>query len=93
MGPIAVRESKAAELLDIGVSEMAEQLLMLEAVVLRFKRTGRIGFSGPEYQLARDGVVVMDLIAEACDRPTAIAAAAWSEKRIDALLARGRVSA
>jgi hypothetical protein len=79
--------SRAAELLGQGVDQMAEQLEMLHGVLQRYHRTGRIGFSGPEYQLARDGVVVMDLIAEACDRPTAIAAAAWSEARIDKLLA------
>lgn len=80
--------SRVAELLDIGLDEMAEQLHMLEAVVQRFKRTGRIGFAGLEYQTARRGVDVMDELARIVDQPTASAAADWSEARINALLAQ-----
>jgi hypothetical protein len=47
----------------IGLHEMAAQLAMLESVVQRYKRTGRIGLSGPEYQLAKDGVDIMDELA------------------------------
>lgn len=79
--------SRAAELLGIGEAEMAQQLAMLEGVIDRYKRTGRIGLSGPEYQTAKQGVQVMDELARLCDLPTAIAAAAWSEKRVDAIVA------
>ena len=75
--------SRAAELMGIGLHEMAAQLAMLESVVQRYKRTGRIGLSGPEYQLAKDGVDIMDELARLVDVPTAVAAAAWSEARID----------
>lgn len=75
--------SRAAQLLGMGEAEMAQQLAMLEGVIDRFKRTGRVGLSGPEYQMAKLGVDVMDELARQCDRPTAIAAAAWSEGRID----------
>lgn len=75
--------SRAAELMGIGLHEMAAQLAMLESVVQRYKRTGRIGLSGPEYQLAKDGVDIMDELARLVDVPTAVAAAAWSEAQID----------
>jgi hypothetical protein len=75
--------SRAAELMGIGLHEMSAQLAMLESVVQRYKRTGRIGLSGPEYQLAKDGVDIMDELARLVDVPTAVAAAAWSEARID----------
>ncbi len=79
--------SRAAQLMDIGQPEMAAQLHMLERVLERYQRTGRVGFAGPEYQLAKDGVEVMDELARLVDLPTAIAAAAWSEARIDAIRA------
>lgn len=79
--------SRAAQLMGVGVAEMAQQLEMLERVLERYQRTGRCGFSGPEYQLAKNGVDIMDQLAELVDQPTAIAAAAWSEARVDALVA------
>ncbi len=82
--------SRAAELLGVGVDEMAQQLDMLHGVLARYHRTGRIGFSGPQLELARDGVVIMDQLAELCDLATAVAAAEWSEKRIDAIRAGQR---
>jgi hypothetical protein len=75
--------SRAAQLLRTGEAEMAQQLAMLEGVVERYKRTGRIGLSGPEYQLAKAGVDIMDELARLVDVPTAVAAAAWSEARVD----------
>ena len=82
--------SRVAELLQVGQDEMTEQLLMLEAVLARYKRTGKIGLSGPEYVLAKKGVEVMDELAATVDTQTAIAAAAWSEGRIDRLHAEMR---
>jgi hypothetical protein len=77
--------SRVAQLLDIGQDEMAAQLHMLEAVLARYRRTGRVGFAGPEYQRAKDGVDVMDELARLVDLPTALAAVAWSEARVNAL--------
>jgi hypothetical protein len=79
--------SRAAQLLRTGEAEMAQQLAMLEGVVERYKRTGRIGLSGPEYQLAKAGVDIMDELARLVDVPTAVAAAAWSEARVDQIYA------
>lgn len=75
--------SRAAQLTGAGVDEMAQQLAMLEGVVQRYKRTGRVGLSGPEYQLAKQGVQVMDELARIVDLADAIAAAAWSEAQVD----------
>lgn len=64
---------------------MSAQCLVGEAVVERWKRTGRVGFSGTEYQTAKDSAQWMDALAEAVDRHTAIAAAEWSDARINEL--------
>jgi hypothetical protein len=86
--------SRAADLLHArnpdyapATEEMRAQLELVTRLVERFGRTGRVILTGVEYQLARRGVAVMDAIAEAVDRPTAIAAADWSEARVAALSA------
>lgn len=81
--------SRAAQLLGQGEAEMAEQVALLERLIERFQRTGRVVFTGPEYQLAKDGVLVMDLLAAVVDRPTAVMAADWGERRMNDLAARG----
>lgn len=80
--------SHAAQGLQQHVAAMAEQLALVTAVAERFQRTGRVGFSGPEYQTAKRGVDVMDELAATVDQPTALAAAAWSEANLQALAAR-----
>jgi hypothetical protein len=77
--------SRAAELIGAGVDEMREQLDLATRLVERYGRSGRVLFTGTEYQLAKRGVLVMDLLAEQVDRPTAIAAAEWSEQRVGAM--------
>lgn len=77
--------SRAAELVGAGVPEMHEQLQIAEHVVARYKRTGRVGFAGLEYQAAKDGVAVMDQLAEMTPRVKAIEAANYSEKRLNEL--------
>ena len=56
------------------------QLEVVTAVVNRYGRTGRVGFSGVEYQQAKEACEWMDALAEVVDQPTAIAAAEWSER-------------
>lgn len=73
---------RAAELLQTGAEEMAEQHHLAVAVCARFKATGRVLFTGPEYQLAKSGVEIMNALAHTVDRPTAVAAAHWSEQRL-----------
>lgn len=77
--------SRVAEKLQAGAEEMHIQLDLVLAVVERFKRTGRVGFSGAEYQLAKEGVGYMDDLAAIVDRPTAVEAANWSEQRCNEL--------
>lgn len=74
--------SRVAQHLGVGVDEMAEQLQLSTRVIDRYRATGRIVFTGPDYQLAKTGVDVMDQLADKVDRPTAIAAADWSEAKI-----------
>lgn len=85
--------SRLADLLQAGVPEMQAQLELAHRVIERYGRTGRVGFSGPDYQAARAGVLVMDLLAEQVDKPTAIAAAEWSERRVNELAQAERQSA
>lgn len=67
------------------VDAMRAQLELVTGVVERYGRTRRVGFSGPEYQLDKVGVDVMDQLAAVVDRATAVAAADWSEARVNAL--------
>jgi hypothetical protein len=84
--------SRVAEQLGAGVDEMREQLDLGTRLVERYGRTGRVAFSGLDYQLAKVGVTVMDQLAEIVDRPTAVAAADWSEARVNAMAAAGSLS-
>jgi hypothetical protein len=79
--------SRVAELLQAGVPEMHEQLELATRLIERYGRTGRVGFSGPDYQAARDGLQVMDRLAEIVDKPTALAAVEWSEHHLATLQA------
>jgi hypothetical protein len=80
--------SRVAALRGELVAEMTEQLDVLTSVVERYRRTGRVGFSGTEYQLAKRGVQLMDDLAERVDRATATAAADWAEARVNAWAAQ-----
>lgn len=84
--------SRVAILLDRGVPEMTEQLRLSARLIERYGRTGRVLFDGTDYQLAKDGIDVMDQLAAIVDRPTAIAAANWSEGKVAQMAAdcRGR---
>lgn len=81
----ALTWSKVAELLQLGEPEMRAQLELASTLVTRYGRTGKVLFTGPEYQLAKDGVQVMDQLAEIVDRPTAVIAAEWSERKVNEL--------
>jgi hypothetical protein len=77
--------ARVADLLQMGQDEMRAQLELATRLVERFGRTGRIGFSGVEYQAAKRGVEVMDELASLVDKPTAVAAAEWSEAKLNGL--------
>ncbi len=62
-----------------GVPEMAEQAAVVAGMRERFARTGRVGFSGLEYQTARRGVAAMNALAEVTDLATAKRAADLAE--------------
>lgn len=74
--------SRVAELMKLGTDEMEEQLKVCVRLLERYRRTGRVAFDGPDYQLAKHGVDVMDELARQVPQPVAIAAARWSEQRL-----------
>lgn len=80
--------SRAAELMQLGVDEMVAQLELATRLVERYGATGRVIFTGPEYQLAKRGVEVMDELARLIDKPTAMAAVEWGEARVNELASR-----
>lgn len=80
--------SYVATALEVGSLEMQGQLQLVTRVVERYGITGRVLFSGPDYQDAKIGVDVMDQLAARVDRQTAIAAANWSESRIADMVTR-----
>lgn len=81
---------RVAQLLGEGEPEMMLQLELSTRVLERRLARGRVIFTGPEYQLAKEGVDVMDALASQVDRATAIAAAEWSEARLSELAAAAK---
>mgnify|MGYP006921294399 CR=1 FL=1 len=87
--------SRAADLLAArspdhapAVDEMRAQLELATRLVERYGRSGRVLFAGGlEIQLARRGALVMDELAETVTRLEAIAAAEWSERQVEAMVA------
>ncbi len=77
--------SRVAELLQLGTEEMLEQMALATRLVERYRATGVISLQPNEAELARDGVAVMTELARIVDRPTAVAAADWSEAKLDAM--------
>jgi hypothetical protein len=80
----ALTWSRAAELACAGVPEMTDQLELVAHVIERYGRTGRVGFSGTEYQLAKHGLQVMDALAAEIDTVIAEQAAIWSTAKVSA---------
>ena len=78
---------RVAEQLGLGVDQMDEQHSLMSAVIARHASTGRVAFAEGEYDTARQGVMVMDMLAERVDRITANQAADWAERRCHALQA------
>lgn len=72
----------AAEAMGLGVDEMAEQLQGCLRLIDRYSRTGRVAFDGPDYQLAKLGVNVMDELARQVPRAVALEAVAWSTLKL-----------
>ncbi|XVJ69855.1 MAG: hypothetical protein HEQ39_09525 [Rhizobacter sp.] len=68
------------------VAAMGKLLTISEAVTERYKKTGRVLFTGPELQFAREAVQWMDSLAESCDKRTAIRAADWSEAKLNQMI-------
>lgn len=84
----ALTWSFVAEMLqhDEALEAMLTQTAVCQAVVERYGRTGRIGFSGPEYQQAKAACEWMDALAAHVDRHIAVQAA----DRSDAMVNRWR---
>jgi hypothetical protein len=87
----ALTWSKVAELLQAGTDEMRAQLELATRVIERYGRTGRVVFTGQEYQLAKEGINVMDDLAELVDMPNAVIATEWAEAKVNELEASCRV--
>lgn len=84
--------SHIAEALGEGEPEMAAQLELGLSLIQGWVRTGRVLFTGPEYQLAKQGVMQMELLTERCSLPIAVAAAMRSEEQLLALKAANPIA-
>jgi hypothetical protein len=90
----------AAELMSKRDPErFAQALHVMQAMVVacgdvadRYKRTGKVGFSGPEYTIAREAVEWMDALAEVVDRDTAIVAAEIGERHCNRVMQQMEVA-
>jgi hypothetical protein len=74
--------SRASDLMGVGQDEMTFQLRLCMDLIERWKRTGRVAFDGPGYQLAKHGVDVMDALARQAPVCVAREAALWSEEQL-----------
>lgn len=74
--------SRVAEKLQQGHADMAVQLELATRLVERYGRTGIVAFTGLEYQVAKLGTQVMDLLTEMVDEHTAREAALWSGRQV-----------
>lgn len=74
--------SDVAKRMDLGAPEIVAQIDLYQAVLDRYQRTGKVGYSGPEYQLAVKGTVHMTLLASEVDQLTALKAAEWAEQQV-----------
>jgi hypothetical protein len=79
--------SRVAQVLQVGVPEICVQLELCERLVERYGRTELVRFDGPDYQLAKTGVEVMDQLANLVDPYTAAEASVWSTREISAIAA------
>jgi ParB/RepB/Spo0J family partition protein len=79
---------RVAQALGRGEPEMQAQHTLLTTLVARYVRTGQVAFAPGEYDLARQGMLVMDILAEQVDQATASTAADWAERRCHALQAQ-----
>jgi hypothetical protein len=78
--------ARVAELLHAGEAEMAAHLELVTRMVEHYGKTGRVEFtSTAQDQAARLACAWMEDLALIVDRGTALAAARWSEERVDAL--------
>lgn len=76
--------SHVAHILGLGVPEITPQLELTARMITHYGNTGRIEFTGNDYELACIGTQVMDLLAEKVDQYTAELAARQANEQIDA---------
>lgn len=84
MAAAALGWSRVAQVLQVGEPEMARDCAVIDSLIKRFERTGRVVYTGPELQTARQGLEAVDQLARLTDLPTAIEAVNWAEDRINA---------
>lgn len=58
---------------------LAAQLESYEAVIARFRKSGRVGFDGPQLQIARQAAEIMDGLIDMDRNGIAVQAALWSQ--------------
>lgn len=82
--------SRAAELARLDTTLMRDQLELIHRMIERYNRTGLVRFTGPDYQAAKDGVAVMDALANTVDKATAIEATEWARVEVDRIAEQAR---
>lgn len=88
---------RMAELSGLGQEHMLPLHELAARLIERYTTTGRVRFTGPELQMAREGSALMAELARAVDYEHAAAAADWSEaelqRRLGAMAAGPRLEA
>ena len=77
--------SRVAKECGVGEDQIEPAVQLAIALAARFELTGRVALGEEEQQIARDGSVVMDLLAETVDLDVAHAVSEWSRAEISRL--------
>lgn len=71
-----------SEFTDEATTAIRDQLLIYEAVIARFRATGRVGFNGEQLCIARAAAHIMDGLIDMDRHGIAVKAALWSQEQM-----------
>ncbi len=75
---VLLLEKDGMEIEDMAKHVFVEQVLVIDPLVDRYRLHGRVGFSGPELEVARTAAGLMDQVIELDRHGIAAAAGAWA---------------
>lgn len=84
-------ESDGTEFTEEAKAAIAEHLETFPGVIERYRRTGRVGFDGPQLLAARAAAELMEQLIEMDRFGFAVRATAWAKAKVDEMLGGAHV--